>query len=72
MMSPLLTYPPEVLMDGFQQSRSTSNLSPYEPENDAGQWSLEDEVPLGCECANPALQIERWPQEAPTGLHEPY
>jgi len=53
-------------MDGFQQSRSTSNLSAYEPGNDAGQWSLEDEVPLGCECANPALQIERWRQEAPS------
>lgn len=26
--------------------------------------SAEDEVPLGWECANPALQIERWGMEA--------
>jgi hypothetical protein len=25
---------------------------------------FDDDVPLGCECANPALQIERWGQEA--------
>jgi hypothetical protein len=25
---------------------------------------VDDDVPLGCECANPALQIERWGQEA--------
>lgn len=25
-----------------------------------------DDAMLGCECANPALQIERWDQEAPS------
>jgi len=59
-------------MDSSQQSLATSNSSAYEPGNDAGRWSIEDEIPLGCECANPALQIERWGQEAPPGLHEPY
>jgi hypothetical protein len=28
----------------------------------------EDEVVLGWECANPALQIERWLQETPPSL----
>ncbi len=26
---------------------------------------VDDDIALGCECANPALQIERWGQEAP-------
>jgi hypothetical protein len=26
------------------------------------QWT-DDDLALGCECANPALQIERWGQE---------
>lgn len=25
---------------------------------------VDDDLALGCECANPALQIERWAQEA--------
>jgi len=28
--------------------------------------ALDDEIPLGWECANPALQIERWREDAPT------
>ncbi|HSH90173.1 MAG TPA: hypothetical protein VK996_09300 [Ramlibacter sp.] len=27
------------------------------------QWNDDDDLALGCECANPALQIERWGQE---------
>jgi hypothetical protein len=30
-----------------------------------GRWS-DDDIALGCECANPALQIERWGQEEAT------
>jgi hypothetical protein len=26
--------------------------------------SIDDDYALGCECADPALQIERWMQEA--------
>ena len=30
----------------------------------AARWlEIDDDVALGCECANPALQIERWGQE---------
>ena len=28
-------------------------------------WTDDDDLALGCECANPALQIERWGQEDP-------
>jgi hypothetical protein len=29
------------------------------------RWlSQDDDIALGCECANPALQIERWGQES--------
>jgi hypothetical protein len=27
-------------------------------------WPFDDDIAIGCECANPALQIERWGQEA--------
>ena len=29
---------------------------------------LDEEIPLGWECANPALQIERWREDAATLL----
>lgn len=32
----------------------------------AARWlSDQDDLALGCECADPTLQIERWQQEAP-------
>lgn len=32
---------------------------------DASAWASQDcDYALGCECADPALQIERWGQEA--------
>lgn len=31
---------------------------------DSASWSAaDDDFPLGCECADPTLQIERWSQE---------
>jgi hypothetical protein len=30
----------------------------------AGQPYIDDDIALGCECADPALQIERWGLEA--------
>ena len=30
----------------------------------AARWDAELDFALGCECADPALQIERWGQEA--------
>jgi len=29
-------------------------------------WMFDDDLAIGCECANPALQIERWGLEAAT------
>ena len=54
-------------MNGSQQSPATTHPSYCEPANDAARWFFEgeNEIPLGWECANPALQIERWGQEAP-------
>jgi hypothetical protein len=31
----------------------------------ASRWTEEADFALGCECADPALQIEQWCQEAP-------
>jgi hypothetical protein len=31
-------------------------------EYTSSRWS-DDDIALGCECANPALQIDRWGQE---------
>ena len=48
---------------------SQASIGSNEPGAESGKWSIEDEneIPLGCECANPALQIERWGQEEPQG-----
>lgn len=34
------------------------------PAADAAGWLDDADFALGCECADPALQIERWRQEA--------
>ena len=34
------------------------------PVDTSARWqSVDDDLALGCECADPALQIERWGQE---------
>jgi hypothetical protein len=55
---------PEGAMFSFsppsQASASLQSMLPAEPA-----WSSEtDDVALGCECADPALQIAMWGQEA--------
>lgn len=45
-----------------------SQPAPHTPANvpanaQALAWDFDDDLALGCECANPALQIERWDQE---------
>ena len=56
-------------MNSSQQSQASTYSNACEPGAESGKWSIEDEneIPLGCECANPALQIERWGQEEPQG-----
>ena len=34
------------------------------PAAEAARWLDDPDFALGCECADPALQIERWRQEA--------
>jgi hypothetical protein len=36
------------------------------------QWLDDHDIALGCECANPALQIERWDHEAANPPRKPY
>ena len=39
----------------------------------AVHWPVDDpDIAIGCECANPALQIERWQQEMQAGGGEPH
>jgi hypothetical protein len=49
---------------------STIPMSPAALDAAARAFADEAEIFLGCECANPALQIERWRQEA-AGAGEP-
>lgn len=51
--------------DASQQPLSHDRTRPSTAVRDAdARWlSLDDDIALGCECANPALQIERWGQE---------
>lgn len=59
-------------MNSSQQSLATISSSAYELGNDSSGRPVEDDIPLGCECANPALQIERWGQEVSSAVQEPY
>jgi hypothetical protein len=37
------------------------------------RWPIDDpDLALGCECADPALQIERWAQESSAAGTEPH
>jgi hypothetical protein len=50
-------------MDSPQQSlASLAPRSPYAVESLRG--FIDDDVALGCECADPALQIDCWGEEA--------
>ncbi|HSV34324.1 MAG TPA: hypothetical protein VLI46_02145 [Ramlibacter sp.] len=33
-------------------------------------WPLDDDMAFGCECADPALQIEAWSQQPVVAAHE--
>lgn len=51
-------------MPELQQSASSVAAIPAAVESPAVAVGDELDFALGCECADPALQIERWPQEA--------
>lgn len=58
-------------MNSPQQSLASPHSSGFE-RGDTGRWSVDDDIPLGCESADPTLQIERWGQEAPAFLPDTY
>lgn len=52
-------------MNNSQQSFTARTLAGRQGgDENFAQWQMDDDVALGCECADPALQIERWGQEA--------
>jgi hypothetical protein len=48
-----------------------SGTTPYGDKLPA-HWPEDDDIAWGCECANPALQIERWGQEVPQPTAKSY
>ena len=51
-------------MSSLFQTAPAPDSASTRARSDPATWSHErDEVALGCECANPALQIDRWHQE---------
>jgi len=59
-------------MNNSQQAAMSTTSPGLGAADDARpQWCGDDDVVLGCECANPALQIERWGQEAPALMQQP-
>ncbi|MDP3856357.1 MAG: hypothetical protein Q8Q73_01200 [Stagnimonas sp.] len=58
-----------MLEPNFLPAHSERNAPAAAPVSSAAHWlSQDDDLALGCECADPALQIERWGQEAPAFL----
>jgi hypothetical protein len=46
------------------QSASANTLNPFRSEAASQNWAADlGDVALGCECADPALQIDCWGQE---------
>lgn len=53
-------------MNGSQHALTSLTPNNSDAADDAAaRWFADEDMALGCECANPALQIERWGQEAP-------
>ena len=50
--------------DTSQQPSFNSARQPAAPVATSAHWlAVDDDLALGCECADPSLQIERWGQE---------
>ncbi len=59
-------------MNISQQMPNRASTSGPDAGHDAARWVIDDDIALGCECANPALQIERWGDESQGRLEESY
>ncbi len=44
-------------------ARHAPHFAPSNAPEQASSGPFDDDLAIGCECANPALQIERWAQE---------
>ena len=52
-------------MNNSQQSFTAKTMAGHPGGDESfAQFHMDEDVALGCECADPALQIERWGQEA--------
>ena len=51
-------------MNNSQQPFTAKTMAGRPGDEGFASWPMDDDVALGCECADPALQIERWGQEA--------
>ena len=52
----------------FSTTQSAKQATPQSSTliDTTARWLMDqDDLALGCECADPSLQIERWQQEAP-------
>jgi len=58
------------MASNFQHFTASAGAPAEPPFLDTTARWLDDgeDTMLGCECANPALQIERWSQEAPGAM----
>ena len=60
-------------MASIDQSQVSAATPRFEPGAELPQhWLDDDDLAIGCECANPALQIERWGQEDPPAVRQFY
>lgn len=51
-------------MSSSSQTAPAPDSASTHAQSGAANWSDDgDDVALGCECADPALQIDRWDQE---------
>ncbi len=57
-------------MNGPQPSFTSFHSAAEPPGLPGARYVSDDDVPIGFECANPALQIERWGQESEGALQE--
>ena len=53
------------MSSSFQSTPASASGVPHVHIATTGSPNALDDVAIGCECADPALQIDRWSEEAP-------
>ena len=59
-------------MPDLLQPPTHAATNPVALADAAARWDQDPDVALGCECADPALQIEQWCQETVTPSTAPH